>query len=239
MASVGARSIFVVFAVLVAMLQSHSAARAADKVALVIGNAKYSQLGTLNNTVNDATAISQALAKMGFESQLVTDADGSALRNAIKSFTQRSAGKSVAVVFYAGHGVQVAGDNYLLPVDFDVPRSESDIRISGIKVDDLLAAIQSKVKVVFLDACRDNPVLARTLLTATRGLAPQGLPALSSSGPSLSFAARSVRSLNSADTTSISARVSGKSSGMRTSTRRLLWPLSLAAVLVFCARAGG
>lgn len=175
MASVTMRSLIVALACFVLLLRSNSADGATDKVALVIGNATYSQISALNNTVSDATSMSQSLAKIGFDTRLVTNADGRALRNAIRSFTQRSAGKSVAVVFYAGHGVQVGGDNYLLPVDFDVPRSESDIRISGIKVDDLLAAIQSKVKVVFLDACRDNPVLARSLLSTTRGLAPEGL----------------------------------------------------------------
>lgn len=146
-----------------------------DKVALVIGNAKYTRLGMLNNTTNDAKALAAALTGIGFETQLVLDANEAVLRSAIKSFSRRSSGKSLAVVFYAGHGVQVDGENFILPTDFDVPNSESDIRISGLKVDDLLGAVRSKVKIIFLDACRDNPVLTRGLSTGGRGIAVQGL----------------------------------------------------------------
>ena len=66
-------------------------------------------------------------------------------------------------MYYAGHGAQINGDNYLLPVDLDAPNRESDIQLSAIKVDDLLVSLKTKVKIIFLDACRDNPVLFRNL----------------------------------------------------------------------------
>lgn len=150
-------------------------ARAADKVALVIGNATYTQLATLNNTASDARAMAQALSEIGFETQLALDATEADLRKAIRNFTTTSAGADLAVVFYAGHGVQVEGENYILPTDFDLPRAESDIKISGLKVDNILAAMRSRTRVVLLDACRDNPGFGKRLAKSSRGVGDQGL----------------------------------------------------------------
>ncbi len=159
---------------LATVLASPRAANAASqKVALVIGNAGYSQLNPLNNTTNDARAMAQTLGEIGFDATLVIDADEGELRKAIREFTTESAGKAVAVIFYAGHGVQVDGENYILPTDFEPPRAESDIKISGLKIDDMLAAMQARVKIVFLDACRDSPAIARRLANASRSLAGQ------------------------------------------------------------------
>ncbi len=78
------------------------------------------------------------------------------------------------MVFYAGHGAQVAGVNYLLPTDIDIPNFESDIALEGIKVDDLVNSLRSRTKIVFLDACRDNPALFKNLAKG-RGSRPLGL----------------------------------------------------------------
>lgn len=161
------------FTLLVTLMAFMPGATAADKVALVIGNAAYSQLNPLNNTVNDARAMAQAFADIGFETQLVIDADEAVLRKAIRRFSTDSDGKALAVVFYAGHGVQVEGDNYILPTDFEPPRAESDVKISGLKIDDVLAAMRAQVRVVFLDACRDSPAIARRMTNASRSTAGQ------------------------------------------------------------------
>ena len=161
--------------------QAAAAAASSDKVALIIGNSNYGQLNRLNNTTNDARAIADALSQIGFETKLVINADESHLRKEIKEFSKTSARKSVSVVFYAGHGAQVEGENYILPTDFDIPRSESDVKLSGIKVDDLLLAIQSDAKIIFLDACRDNPILAKALSIGSRGIpSQQGLAPIKS-----------------------------------------------------------
>jgi uncharacterized caspase-like protein len=74
----------------------------------------------------------------------------------------------------------VNGENYVLPIDIDIPRTESDIQLTGLKVDDLVNSIRAKTKVVFLDACRDNPVLFKNLVKG-RGASPTGLaPAIAS-----------------------------------------------------------
>ena len=151
-----------------------------QRVALVIGNASYNQLGTLNNPQKDATQINSELTALGFSTKLIIDANEQVLRREIRAFSARSEGASVALVYYAGHGAQINGDNYLLPIDLDSPNRESDIQLSAIKVDDLLTSLKSPVKIVFLDACRDNPVLFKNLSKGrgssfSRGLAePKG-----------------------------------------------------------------
>ncbi len=138
-------------------------ANAVERIALIIGNATYSQLGALANPSRDATQVEHELAALGFSTKLIIDANEQSLRREIRAFSARSEGASVALVYYAGHGAQINGDNYLLPVDLDAPNRESDIQLSAIKVDDLLVSLKTKVKIIFLDACRDNPVLFRNL----------------------------------------------------------------------------
>ena len=133
------------------------------RIALVIGNSHYQQLGTLSNTLNDAKAIEKTLVEIGYKTTLVSDANEASLRKEIKKFANDSEVASIAVIFYAGHGAQVNGENFILPVDMEVPRRESDIQLSALKVDDIVNAVKSKVRVVFLDACRDNPVLIKSL----------------------------------------------------------------------------
>ena len=152
-----------------------------DRIALVIGNSKYEELGLLKNTSNDARSIDKALREMGFKTKLVIDDNHASLRRDIRNFANESEGASLAVIFYAGHGAQVNGENYLLPTDIEIPKRESDIQLSAVKVDDVINSLKSKTKVVFLDACRDNPALIRSL-SKGRGSYRGGLaPAKSSS----------------------------------------------------------
>jgi len=162
-------------------LISSTLAFANDRIALIIGNSNYQNLGTLANTKNDAIAIENRLKSMGYKTRLAIDLNESQSRKEIRNFALDSESASIAILFYAGHGAQVFGENYLLPIDLDMPRRESDIQLSGLKVDDIVNSIHSKVKVVFLDACRDNPALVRSL-SKGRGSYPVGLaPAKNSS----------------------------------------------------------
>jgi uncharacterized caspase-like protein len=144
------------------------------RVALVIGNSKYANLPGLANPANDARAMADGLRDMGFAVTLVLDASEQDLRRGVRTFAHDSDEAELAVVFYAGHGAQINGENFLLPVDIDVPRTETDIGLSGLKVDDLVNAIRSDTKIVFLDACRDNPALFKNLVKG-RGAVPAGL----------------------------------------------------------------
>ena len=149
---------------------------ATKRVALIIGNSQYQELGTLRNGVSDATAIDDVLKTLGFKTQLVLDASSDRTRRALRQFAGDSADADVALVFYAGHGAQVNGSNYLLPVDIEVPRFASDLALDGLKVDDLVNALRARTIVLFLDACRDNPVLFKNLPigrgATSAGLAP-------------------------------------------------------------------
>ena len=144
------------------------------RLALVIGNSNYTDLPKLKNPANDAHAIVDALRDMGFDVTLVTDASETNIRRAIRKFADLSDRVDVALVYYAGHGAQVDGENYLLPVDMEIPHTEADIELSSLKVDDLVNSIRSPTKIVFLDACRDNPALFKNMVKG-RGAIATGL----------------------------------------------------------------
>ena len=149
------------------------------RLALVIGNSGYVNLPKLSNPMNDARAVADALEKMGYQTSLLLDASEQKIRREVRQFAGDSTKADVALVFYAGHGAQVNGNNYLLPTDMDIPRTV-DIQFSGLKVDDLVNSIASNTKIVFLDACRDNPVLFKNIVKG-RGSSPAGLAPASSS----------------------------------------------------------
>jgi hypothetical protein len=168
---------------LILMLQifvTNHANAATERMALVIGNSNYLNIGKLQNTKNDATDIQRNLSQIGFKTKLVLDADEVALRRAIKSFASESSDSKIALVYYAGHGAQINGENYLLPTDLEVPKREADIQLSAIKVDDVVNSLKSSVKIIFLDACRDNPALSKSL-SKGRGAFRGGLAAAKSS----------------------------------------------------------
>jgi hypothetical protein len=144
------------------------------RIALVIGNSNYINLPKLANPVNDAKAISDLLGNMGYTSRLLLDSSEQNTRREIRQFASDSERAEAALIYYAGHGAQVNGANYLLPIDADVPRTEVDIQFSALKVDDLVNSIHANTKIVFLDACRDNPAIYKNLAKG-RGSSPVGL----------------------------------------------------------------
>ena len=143
-------------------------------MALVIGNGAYTGASPLKNPVRDAVAVGQKLVDMGFEVRTETDATADKMLRALSDFTQvlTEAGAdgrpTAAVVFYAGHGVQVDGENYLLPVDAQI-RNKLDLLYSAVGLQIALQTLSSVTKtcVVLLDCCRDNP-LPRTFGGGTR-----------------------------------------------------------------------
>jgi hypothetical protein len=140
-------------------------AAAAKRVALVIGNGAYQEAGTLNNPVNDAADMAKALTQMGFDAILGLDLDRRGFDEKLRAFSRALDDADAAVLFYAGHGLQVAGRNYIVPVDARL-KSERDLDFEAIGLDFVLRQMESgregKTNIVFLDACRDNP-LARNL----------------------------------------------------------------------------
>ena len=150
------------------------------RIALVIGESRYENLPKLLNPEKDARSVAETLQKMGYNTQLLLDASEDGIRKEIRKFASESNKADVAVVFYAGHGAQLNGSNYLLPIDIDIPHTEADIQFAGLKVYDLINSIRSNTKIVFLDACRDNPALFKNLVNG-RGSTPVGLAPASAS----------------------------------------------------------
>lgn len=135
---------------------------ASGKVALVIGNAAYSDVAPLKNPVNDATDIAAALNEMGFDVILKLNVGIETFSDALDEFEQLAERSDVAVIFYAGHGLEFESRNYLVPVDALLER-ESQIRHRTLELDRLEAAVSGarKLRMVFLDACRNNPFADR------------------------------------------------------------------------------
>ncbi len=144
---------------------------AGDKrVALVIGNSGYPS-SALENPRHDAAAMDAALQRLGFKVDKVIDGTKSQLDDAMKRLSRRADSAEVAAVFYAGHGIQVNGANYIVPIDAR-PQSERDLKREMVKLDDIIDDMgQAKVKLVFFDACRDNPLARSFSRGGSRGLA--------------------------------------------------------------------
>ena len=137
-------------------------ALAAGRVALVVGNGTYAAIGALPNPGNDAADMASALGRLGFDVTTVRDADLAGMNEALRLFARSTAGADVAVVFYAGHGLEVDGVNYLVPVDARLER-DTDVEYEALTLDRVLRATTgAALRVVILDACRNNP-LARSM----------------------------------------------------------------------------
>jgi uncharacterized caspase-like protein len=142
-----------------------TAAQAASdrRIALVIGNAAYQHTTALQNPRNDVSDLAVAFQRLGFEVMQGVDLDKRAMERLIRDFGVKLAGADVALFLYAGHGLQVSGQNYLLPVDAKLS-TENDVDFESIALNLVLRQMEreAKTSLVLLDACRDNP-LARNL----------------------------------------------------------------------------
>lgn len=152
------------------------AAAAEKRVALVVGNSAYVNAAPLPNPVNDASAMAKALTAAGFEVIVGLDLDKPAFDGKVREFARALDGADVALFFYAGHGLQVAGRNYLAPIDATLSK-ERDLDFEGVSVDFVLKQMEidreNKTNIVFLDACRDNPLarnLARSMNTRSASI---------------------------------------------------------------------
>ncbi len=162
------------FMVPAALLLGSQSAFAESRLALVIGQSAYRSVPALPNPANDARAVTQMLTDSGFEVSTASDLSQGQMREAVSDFAGKVAAKgadTVALVFYAGHGLQVDGENFLVPVDID-PKRETDIPIQAVRLNDILntlTSVPSRMRILMLDACRNNPF--PELKTAGSGLA--------------------------------------------------------------------
>ncbi|TQF29848.1 caspase family protein [Bradyrhizobium sp. UNPA324] len=151
---------------------THAAAEA--RLALVIGQSAYRTVPELPNAANDAKGMTELLGNAGFTVTTAANLAQNEMRAAISDFAGKvsaSGADTIALVFYAGHGLQIDGENYLVPVDLD-PKREADIPLQGVRLNDLLntlGALPMRARIFMLDACRNNPFPA--LSGAGHGLA--------------------------------------------------------------------
>jgi len=154
---------FIRMIAVLAIVLAGTAPALAKRVALVIGNGAYEHTVPLPNPANDAEQMAAKLRSLGFDVVAGQDQTYGDMRRSVMSFAKKAYGAEIAVLFYAGHGLQVAGKNHLVPIDATI-EDETSLDFETITVDFIMRQMSKDVKVqmVFLDACRDNP-LARTL----------------------------------------------------------------------------
>jgi hypothetical protein len=150
---------------------------AESRVALVIGNAAYKH-DALDNPVNDARLMAGALKAQGFDVVLQENLDRPRLVDALTRFGDRLNQNTIAVLYYAGHGLQLREHNFLIPIDAEI-RNEEEIPIAGVDLGFILARMsqaRSRINIVILDACRNNPFAGRPGVAAPQGLAQMDAP---------------------------------------------------------------
>jgi caspase domain-containing protein len=162
------------------------------RLAIVISNGDYSELGPLRNPVADGQLVASALRNTGFNVTYLKNLKDEQFRATLRQIARDSAKADVTLVYYAGHGAQVAGVNYLLPVDISRPEQEDDIRLASVSADEVLSVIKSPYKILILDACRDNPIVGRALsrgrsASYKSGLAPVSPPAEATGGVFIAY----------------------------------------------------
>jgi hypothetical protein len=139
-----------------------ASAQAQSRIALVIGNSTYRNVPALPNPANDAREIGASLERIGFSVTRVANGSFDDIRRALLDFSRRSRGADMAVLFYAGHGIEVGGENWLIPVDAEL-KSDTDTEHEAISLRSVVLAVAGarELGLVILDACRNNPFVAK------------------------------------------------------------------------------
>lgn len=160
---------------------STSPAAAEKRIALVIGNSTYQNVTPLDNPSKDAVLMADTLDSLGFTligGRAQLNLDKTAIDNAVQNFGRQVQGADVALFYYARHGVQVSGSNYLVPVNAN-PTREADVDFQMVDINLMLRQMQgsgTRLNLVILDACRNNPFGARSLRSSDGGLAQMRAP---------------------------------------------------------------
>ena len=163
---------------------------AEKRVALVLGNSAYRNVAPLANPVNDSARIASTLKEAGFDVvDSRRDLSAADTRRALRDFADRSRDADIAVVYYAGHGIEVDGGNYLIPVDARLER-DTDVYDEALSLDRVLVAIEpaKKLRLVILDACRDNPFSRSMKRTVASRAIGQGLAKVEPTSPNVLIA---------------------------------------------------
>jgi tetratricopeptide (TPR) repeat protein len=167
-------------------LPAVAVAGAAARVALVIGNGNYRAVGPLPNPQNDAGAVSKALNAVGFTVVLAHDLSREQFASVLKDFSAMADNAEWAVVYYAGHGIELGGNNYLVPVDAKFT-SDRDVSLEAVTLEQVVQSVEgaSKLRLVILDACRDNPFAQKMIRSSGSRSVGKGLGNIEPEGTTL------------------------------------------------------
>jgi uncharacterized caspase-like protein len=173
---------------------SCGSAQAERRVALVIGNSAYKTVPKLANPVNDAALVGGMLKKAGFDStDIKTDLNAAEMRRALREFGAHARDAAVAVIYYAGHGIELDGTNYLIPIDAAL-ETDSDVLDETVALDRALFAVEpaKQLRLIVLDACRDNPFAKSMKRTVAARAIGRGLAKVEPTSPNtmIAFAAK-------------------------------------------------
>lgn len=183
------RLLWVTVVLLCAATPAHAAG---PRAALVIGNSGYQHVASLPNPANDARGMAAALQRLGFSVTSYSDLSFDDLRRALRDFGAEAAGADMAIVFYAGHGIEIGGVNYLVPVDARLA-TDRDAQYEAIPLDLVVSSVEGarSLKLVILDACRDNPFAATMQATSSSRSVGRGLARVEpATGTLVAFAAK-------------------------------------------------
>lgn len=167
-------------------------ALAQEKVALVVGNSSYAHVPKLTNPQNDAEDVAASLEGLGFEVDLVRDLGFDEMRRVLRDFSNKAVGAEMAVVFFAGHGMEISNTNYLLPVDARL-KTDKDVDFEAVPLDLVMRSVEDAkgLKLVILDACRNNPFSASMRMTKASRSVGRGFARVEpQSGTLVSYAAK-------------------------------------------------
>lgn len=178
-----------IFATSIIITSAHANGK---RVALVIGNSAYEHTTQLTNPKNDAEDVASALTSIGFDVTKVDDANFSTMRKALRDFGRKSQGSDIAMVYFAGHGMEVDKNNYLIPIDAQLV-SDQDVEYEAISIELLNRAVAGakSLRMILLDACRNNPFVNKMSRSVTTRAIGRGLaPVEPQHGTLVSYAAR-------------------------------------------------
>lgn len=181
------------FGVLVLCLIGSGTVGAGEKkrVALVIGNSEYEHVSSLSNPANDAADISKSLERIGFQVTTGLNLDYNGMRLAVRDFTEAAADADIVMVYFAGHGIEIENTNYLIPVNATL-KSDRDVEFEAIRLDAIVNAVADTpgLKIVLVDACRNNPFVSQMKRVSSTRSVGRGLAAIEPGGVVVGYAAR-------------------------------------------------
>lgn len=161
------------------------------RVALVIGNGAYTHVPRLQNPTNDALDLAQTLRRIGFEVTEAIDLDYRDMRLAVRDFSEQAENADIALLYYAGHGIEIENTNYLIPINAELKRA-SDVEFEALRLDALLSALAAPkgLKIVLIDACRDNPFRVSMRQSGVTRSIGRGLARIEPTGVVVGYAAK-------------------------------------------------